>query len=117
MTLTLDTNIPTFIPLVVCIYQLSGHRLQYCLKNQLFSFFPIHKPVTKFDLVIKEVKVNPRSSLEQTMMEWSPQCYIPSFVEIGSLVPEILGVLTIYGHGGHLGHVTSIISMYLKAYI
>ena len=50
------------------------------------------------------------SSFEQTMMDWSPRCYIPSFVEIGLTVPEkkILKGFTIYGHGGHLGHVTSI---------
>ena len=29
-----------------------------------------------------------RSSFEQTMMGWSPRCYIPSFVEIGLPVPE-----------------------------
>ena len=42
----------------------------------------------------------------------SPQCYIPSFVEIGPLVPEKIfeGFFTIYGRGGHLGHVTSIMS-------
>ena len=28
------------------------------------------------------------SSFEQTMMGWSPQCYIPSFIEIGPPVPE-----------------------------
>ena len=35
-------------------------------------------------------------------------CYIPNFVEIGSLVPErkILRGFTIYGLGSHLGHVT-----------
>ena len=46
------------------------------------------------------------------MIGWSPQCYIPSFVEIGLPVPEkkILRVFTIYGHGSHLGHVTSIVS-------
>ena len=40
----------------------------------------------------------------------SPQCYIPSFMEIGLPVQEkkIFKVFTIYGHGGHLGHVTSI---------
>ena len=27
-------------------------------------------------------------SFEQTMMGWCPQCYIPSFVEIGPSVPE-----------------------------
>ena len=33
-------------------------------------------------------------------------------MEIGSLVPENIfkRVFTIYGHGGHLGHVTSIMS-------
>ena len=47
------------------------------------------------------------------MMGWSPGCYIPSYVEIGPLVPEkkiFEGFFTIYGHGGHLGHVTSIMS-------
>ena len=48
------------------------------------------------------------------MMGWSPRCYIPSFVEIGLPVPEKIfkGFLpyTLYGHGGHLGHVTSIMS-------
>ena len=47
------------------------------------------------------------------MMEWSPRYYIPSFVEIGPQVPEkkiFEGVFTIYGRGGHLGHVTSIMS-------
>ena len=39
-----------------------------------------------------------------------PQCYIPSSVEISPPVPEkkILRGFTIYGHGSHLGHVTSI---------
>ena len=43
------------------------------------------------------------------MMGWSLQCYIPRFVEIGPLVPEKIfeWFLTIYGRGGHLGHVTS----------
>ena len=47
------------------------------------------------------------------MMGWSPQCYIPSFVEIGLPVPAkkiFKGFFIIYGHGGHLGHVTSIMS-------
>ena len=39
----------------------------------------------------------------------SPQCYIPSFMEIGRPVPEkdFWRVFTVYGHGGLLGHVTS----------
>ena len=46
------------------------------------------------------------------MMGWSPRYHIPSFVEIGQPVPEkiFLSVFTIYGRGGHLGHVTSIMS-------
>ena len=31
---TLNTHIPSFTLLVVCIYQLLGHRLQYFLKKQ-----------------------------------------------------------------------------------
>ena len=57
------------------------------------------------------------------MMGWSPECYIPSFVEIDLSVPAkkifdrflpyrgvvaILVMFTLYGHGGHLGHMTSI---------
>ena len=47
------------------------------------------------------------------MMGRSPRCYIPSFMEISLLVPEkkiFKGFFTIYGHDGHLGHVTSIMS-------
>ena len=40
MTLTFNIHIPSRSQLVVCIYQLSGHRLQYFLKNPLFSLFP-----------------------------------------------------------------------------
>ena len=46
------------------------------------------------------------------MMDPGPQCYIPKFMEIGSLVPEkkiLRCFFTIYGHGGHLDHVTNII--------
>ena len=32
--------------------------------------------------------MTPRSSFEQTMISWSPRCYMPSFVEIGLLVLE-----------------------------
>ena len=47
------------------------------------------------------------------MMGWSPGCYIPSFVEVGLPVTEekiFEGFFTTYGRGGHLGHVTSIMS-------
>ena len=44
------------------------------------------------------------------MMGWSPRCYILSFMKIGPPVLEknIFEAFTIYGHGGHLGHVTRI---------
>ena len=47
------------------------------------------------------------------MMDWNPRCYIPSSLDIGLPVPEykiIEGFFTIHGPGGHLGHLTSIIS-------
>ena len=44
MTLTFNTHLSSITQLVVCIYQLSGHRLLYFLKNPLFSLFPIEKP-------------------------------------------------------------------------
>ena len=47
------------------------------------------------------------------MMGWSPQCYIPSFVEIGPPVPEkkiFEGFLPYIGMAAYLGHVTSIMS-------
>ena len=43
------------------------------------------------------------------MMGWGPRCYIPSLLEIDLPVPE-KKIFTIYGHGGLLGHVTSIMS-------
>ena len=44
-------------------------------------------------------------------MGWSPKCYIPSFVKIGLPVLEKFfeWFFTIYGRGGHLGHVTQIL--------
>ena len=52
MTLTLNTHIPSLTQLVVCIYQLSVHRLQKFLKNPSFQLFPIETKalVAKFDL-------------------------------------------------------------------
>ena len=47
------------------------------------------------------------------MMGWSPRSYIPSFLKICLPVLEkkiFEGFFTIYGRGGHLGHVTSIMS-------
>ena len=80
MTLTLNTH----FHLLNCLY-LPTFRSQAKIvpeKSTVFTF-PIEKPVTKFDLAVKQVKVTPGSSFEQTMMGRSPQCYIPSFMEIG----------------------------------
>ena len=41
MTLTFNTQIPSYIQIDDCSYLLSGHWLQKFLKNQLFSLFPI----------------------------------------------------------------------------
>ena len=57
-------------------------------KSTVFTFSHRKAYVTKFDLAVKKGKVTPGSSFEQTMMSWSPRCYIPSFVEIGPPVLE-----------------------------
>ena len=92
------------------------HLATTCIRSQTATLpekctvftFSYRKPsYTKFDLVVKKVKVNPGSSFEQTMMDWSSRCNIPSFMEINPPVPEkILKGFTIHGHGSHLGHVT-----------
>ena len=44
---------------------------------------------------------------------------MPSFIEISPPVPEkkILKFFSPYGHGGHLGHVTWIINIYIGSHI
>ena len=45
------------------------------------------------------------------MMGWSPRCYIPSFGKSACRFRRrFLEGFTTYGHDGHLGHVTSIMS-------
>ena len=58
------------------------------------------------------------SSFDQTMIGWSPRCYIPKFVEIGPPVLEKIfeGFFTIYGPGGHLGHVTMILRIKFQSH-
>ena len=51
-------------------------------------------------------------------MYTSSQCYMPCLVEIGPPVLDkifrrFLKGFTLYGHGGHLGHVTWIIYVYI----
>ena len=69
----------------------------------IYNIFPYKSIRKQFDL-IKKVMVNSRSSFEQSLLGPSPQCCIPSPKVIGPLVPE--NIFTIYGRGGHLGHVT-----------
>ena len=57
-------------------------------KSTVFSFYFRKAEVTKSDIAVKQVKINPGSSFEQTMMGWSPNCYILSLVEIGLTVPD-----------------------------
>ena len=81
MTLTFNTLICSFFSWV----QVTGFKCSK--KSTVFTFSYRKAQVTKFDLAVKKVKVNPGSSFEQTIMGWSPRCYIPSFVEISLLFP------------------------------
>ena len=45
MTLTFYTHNTSLAQHVVCINQLSGHRLQNFLKTWMFSLFSIEKPM------------------------------------------------------------------------
>ena len=117
----------TFLSLINCLLLPTfSHRLQWFLKNPLFSIFSYRQAlVTKFDLAVKKVKVNPGSSFEQTMIGWSSQCNIPSLVEIGPPVPEkkiFEGFLPYMGVAAILvmwpaSCLLIFISSYLKAYI
>ena len=105
MTLTFNT----FISSVNC--QRTNFRSQASIVSEksTVSYFSIEKPKEPILTLALKVRVNPGSSFEQTMMSWSPRCYIPSFVEIGPLVQEkkIFELFfTLYGRGSHLGHVT-----------
>ena len=91
MTLTLYTHMYTFIYSISCMY-LPCFRSQAPKGSEsiVFTFSYLYRIacVTQFDFVVKEVKVNPGLLSEQTMMNPSPQCYIPSFMEISPLVLE-----------------------------
>ena len=57
-------------------------------KSTVFTFSFTKAFATKFDLAVKQIKVNPSPSFKQTMIDWSPLSYMPSFVEIGPLALE-----------------------------
>ena len=48
----------------------------------------VSEKCTVFTFSHRKAKVTRGSSFEQTMIGWSPRCYIPSFMENGSPVPE-----------------------------
>ena len=71
MTLTFHT----FINSISCLH-LPTFKSQAAIvseKYDNFNFSYRDALVTKFDLAIKKVKINPGSSFEQTMMGWSPR--------------------------------------------
>ena len=70
--------LPTFRTLAAIVSEIST----------IFTFSYGKAKVTKFDLAVKQAKVTPGSSFEQTMMDWSLQCNKTSVVDIGPLVPE-----------------------------
>ena len=72
-------------------------------KIHYFYFSHTKACVTKFDLVVKLVKVDQGSPFIKTLYSLSPRCCMPSFKIIEPPVLEI--ICTIYGYGGHLGHV------------
>ena len=76
----------------------------------------VSKKSTVYPFSYRKVKVHPGSSFGQTIKSWSPRCYIPIFVEIGQMVLEkkFLKGFNIYGHGGHLDDVTSIMLLNFK---
>ena len=82
----------TFMKSIRCLLLIPFRSLAAIVsgKSTVFTFSYRKASVTKFELTVKSVKVTPGSSFEQTMMGWSPLCYIPSFVEIGQPVPEKL---------------------------
>ena len=80
----------TFIYLIRCLLLLTFRSLAAIVseKSTVLPFSYGKAQITKFDLAIKLVKVTPRSSFEQTIMDWSPGFHIPSFLEIGPPVSK-----------------------------
>ena len=101
-------SIPSLAQLIVCIYQLSGHRLQWLLKNPRFSFFPIEKDIFTNLTLHKIGQGQPRviiwtnyDGLASPMLHTNVRGnWSTGFGE------DFWRVFTIYGRGGHLGHVT-----------
>ena len=78
----------TFIYSIRCLLILTFMSLAAIVSEKSTVFTFSYRKCTKFDLAVKWVKVTPGSSFEQTMINWSPRCYIPRFVQIGPPVLE-----------------------------
>ena len=73
-----------------------------------FQLFPYKAYRTKVDLTIKQVKVNPGPFIQFQNNE-TLQMLHTKFKAAGPVVLEkkiFFNMFIIYGHGGHLGHVT-----------
>ena len=81
----LNTKLKFLVPLSIPFRSLAAIVSE---KSTLFTFCNRKAEVTKFELAVKKVKVTQGLSFEQTLMGWTLQYYIPTFVEIGPLVPE-----------------------------
>ena len=89
MTLTKINHIPSSTPLVFLHLPLFKHQAATVFKKSIvFTFSHVKAYVSKIDLAVKYVKVILGSSFDQTMMGWSPKCYIPCFMKIGLPVLE-----------------------------
>ena len=86
MTLNFNTHLLS-TELVVCNYNFQATGCNSLLSIHCFPIFHRKALITKFDLVVKLVKVTPGSSFEQAILRRSLRCYIPSFLEIDLPVP------------------------------
>ena len=69
----------------------------------------IKAEVAKFDLAVKYVKINTGLSFEYNELEFLMlHTKFHRNRPTGSWKQDFLSIYTIYGHGSHLGHVTSI---------
>ena len=94
----------TFINSISCVH-LPDFRSEAAIvfeKPIVFTFSYREAQVTKFDLAAKYVKVNLGLSFEQTMLGWTPRCYM--YKSTCSEEEDFSRIFTIYGRGGHLGH-------------
>ena len=74
----------------VSVYRTNGPLVNFSFqknKQSVFTFLFRKAWFTKFDIAIKQVKVNPWSYFEQTIIGQIPKCYIPAILEICPLLP------------------------------